>query len=158
MFSTKHQHKVFIACRFTSLVPLNLNYTLKYQIVMNFKSIVFTLTAIFCFSIVSAQSFSKASSSCETTCDPSLSAVGEIPFGCNRRVFTVNSSRNHPCTIVDYVWTTTDPNASIVDAGGQAMITFSTNGTYDVCVEFIVSDGSNQCSATSCRNGVTINC
>lgn len=133
---------------------------------MYIKSLFLTLTAIFCFSVISAESAVVAD--CPGTCDPSVSAINEWNYSCKKKVFGVNTSRNHPCEIIDYVWTTNDPTATIVDAGGQAMVTFNGGaGTYEVCVEFIVgydADSSGtieldeQCSVMTCKTNVSITC
>ncbi|MEM0996726.1 MAG: hypothetical protein AAGN35_06595 [Bacteroidota bacterium] len=114
-----------------------------------------------------AQSFGPTASSCEGKCAPSTSALGMLDFSCNRKVFTVNTSRKSPCIIVDYDWTVSGGPHSIIDAGSQALITFNANGTFTVCVEFIVADDANgngvadpgeaQCSSTSCKT-IDINC
>ncbi len=151
---------------FIRFVLLFLNYTLNNQFIMNFRSLFIALTAIFCFSVISAESAVVAD--CSGTCSPSVSPITEWNYSCNKKIFGVNTGRNSPCEIIDYVWTTNDPSATIVDAGGQAMVTFNGGaGTYEVCVTFIVGydadssgtiDPSEQCSASVCNSNVSITC
>lgn len=98
---------------------------------------------------------------CQTDCNPSVTITGSFAFGANTRIFTTGSSRNHPCTIVDYVWTvpTATSTPTIVEGagGGQAKITLNSPpyNNQTVCVTFIVQNASGQqCSAQHCMMGV----
>lgn len=98
---------------------------------------------------------------CQTDCNPSITITGSFPFGSGTRIFTANTSRNHPCTIVDYDWTvptaTAPPTVVEGAGGGQAKITLNSTPytNHTVCVTFTVQNASGQqCSAQHCVMGV----
>ena len=74
-----------------------------------------------------------------TVCEECVRYVGTInmqsfPFNSRAKIFTISAGYNHPCEIVDWVWSTGDEGAEITSQQGQARIVFSQPGHYQVRV------------------------
>ena len=94
------------------------------------------------------------------SCRAWMSPLSSFNFGCNTRIFAVNRGLTYPCQGGQVVWTTNCPGATIVNAGGQAKITFPVNGTWTVTATWYYTAGGGiveGCQISS-STSVTINC
>lgn len=100
-------------------------------------------------------------------CTPSLSPITVTPTLDDCTIdFQVSSLGNTSCTRLSYVWTTTDPLATVTSTAERAQVTFKSAGTFAVCVTFTMGFDANgdgiisageQCSVTQCTS-VTVDC
>ncbi len=134
---------------------------------MSFKSFFSVLAATLLLFIISNSTVKAQNPLICSGCSPTLSAITIIPTLDDCTIaFQVTSGMNLSCRRVSYDWTTTDPNGTVTFAGEQALVTFKSTGTFQVCVTFTVGTDVNgdgtislaeQCSVTECID-VSVDC